>query len=180
MNLYEYNSWTYEVINKFNFVISSKQIWFFDDFPWNSFLHFSLSIISHSPFIQFYRLLYPLPDISLYGASYSPLDKRVKLWWSFYVFTIDFLQIRSNLKKPIKFQQSSWKGYKMDFKGFYICHTPYLRKSKAYDHDFWCTCVKWWYLQAFFSFLALFGGGWGEGGRRGGGVKGKNLAQNKK
>ena len=29
-------------------------------------------------------------------------------------------------------------------------HAPYLRNSKVYDHDFWCTCVKWWYLQAFF------------------------------
>ena len=27
---------------------------------------------------------------------------------------------------------------------------PYLRNSVAYDHDFWCTCVKWWYLQVFF------------------------------
>ena len=23
----------------------------------------------------------------------------------------------------------------------YICHTPYLRNSRAYDHDFCCTCV---------------------------------------
>ena len=32
----------------------------------------------------------------------------------------------------------------------YICHAPYLRNNIAYDHDFWYTCVKWWYLQAFF------------------------------
>ena len=24
----------------------------------------------------------------------------------------------------------------------YIYHAPYLRNSIAYDHDFWCTCVK--------------------------------------
>ena len=28
----------------------------------------------------------------------------------------------------------------------YIRHVPYLRNSKAYNHDFWYTCVKWWYL----------------------------------
>ena len=25
----------------------------------------------------------------------------------------------------------------------YIGHVPYLRNSIAYDHHFWCTCVKW-------------------------------------
>ena len=24
----------------------------------------------------------------------------------------------------------------------YICHVPFLRNSKAYDHDFWDTGVK--------------------------------------
>ena len=24
---------------------------------------------------------------------------------------------------------------------------PYIRNSIAYDHDFWYTCVKWWYHQ---------------------------------
>ena len=31
-----------------------------------------------------------------------------------------------------------------------IHHVPYLRNSMAYDHDFWYTCVKWWYLRCFF------------------------------
>ena len=38
----------------------------------------------------------------------------------------------------------------------YICHLPYLRKSVAYDHDFWYTCVKWWYISAFFPFFWNF------------------------
>ena len=38
----------------------------------------------------------------------------------------------------------------------YAQHTPYLRNSIAYDHDFWYTCVKWWYLQVFFSFFWHF------------------------
>ena len=38
----------------------------------------------------------------------------------------------------------------------YICHVPYLRNSKAYNHDFWYTCVKWWYVQALFSFFWSF------------------------
>ena len=44
----------------------------------------------------------------------------------------------------------------------YIQNMPYLRNSKAYDHDFWYTwydhdfgdtCIKWWCLQAFHSFF---------------------------
>ena len=52
-----------------------------------------------------------------------------------------------------------------------VCHTPYLRNSKAFDHDFWYTCVKWRYLQGvFFSFFLKFWffgllGGGGHGGR---------------
>ena len=38
----------------------------------------------------------------------------------------------------------------------YMCHVSYLRNSKAYDHDFWYTCVKWRYLQVFFLFFEIF------------------------
>ena len=31
---------------------------------------------------------------------------------------------------------------------------PYLRNNIAYDHDVWYTCVKWWYLQAFYFFIS--------------------------
>ena len=40
---------------------------------------------------------------------------------------------------------------------------PYVRNSIAYDHDFWYTCVKWWYLLVFFS--SFFFWCW-EGGNR--------------
>ena len=46
------------------------------------------------------------------------------------------------------------------WKNNYVCHMPHLRKSIAYDHDFWYTVVKWWYLQAFFfhfPFIGLLG-----------------------
>ena len=33
----------------------------------------------------------------------------------------------------------------------YIHHVPYLKNNIAYNHDFWYTSVKWWYLQDFFS-----------------------------
>ena len=37
----------------------------------------------------------------------------------------------------------------------YMCHVPYLR-NRAYDHDFWYTCVKWWYLQQiYFHFFKI-------------------------
>ena len=51
----------------------------------------------------------------------------------------------------------------------YIHHVPYLRNSKAYDHDFWHTFVKWWYLQDFFKFFQNFSG-----------VKGQQITQNDK
>ena len=38
----------------------------------------------------------------------------------------------------------------------YICHAPHLRNSIAYDHDFWRTSVKWWYIQVFFHFFDIF------------------------
>ena len=41
-------------------------------------------------------------------------------------------------------------------KNNYICHTPYLRNSITYGHDFWYNCVKWWYLEAFFYFFEMF------------------------
>ena len=37
----------------------------------------------------------------------------------------------------------------------YICYTPYLRNSIAYNHNFWYTIVKW-YLQVFMSFFLNF------------------------
>ena len=38
----------------------------------------------------------------------------------------------------------------------YICHAPYLRNSIAYDHEFWYTCVKWWYFEVLFDFFDIF------------------------
>ena len=33
---------------------------------------------------------------------------------------------------------------------------PYLKNSIVYDHDFWDTCIKWWYRQAFCSFFLFW------------------------
>ena len=38
----------------------------------------------------------------------------------------------------------------------YICHVPYLRNSIAYDHDFWYTCVKWWYFHVCMCVFVFF------------------------
>ena len=38
----------------------------------------------------------------------------------------------------------------------YVPHVPYLRNSIAYNHDFWYSCVKWWYLQDFFFHFSFF------------------------
>ena len=55
-----------------------------------------------------------------------------------------------------------------------ICYTPYLRNCIAYDHDFWYTCVKLLYLQAFFQFFKIFIFWVVEG------VKGQKIVQNDK
>ena len=55
----------------------------------------------------------------------------------------------------------------------YIRHVPYLCNSIADDHDFWYTCVKWWYLLEFFHFWYFHF----QGVR---GVKGQKKAQDDK
>ena len=35
------------------------------------------------------------------------------------------------------------------------CHVPYLRNQTSSNHNFWYTCVKWWYLPAFFHFFEV-------------------------
>ena len=37
-----------------------------------------------------------------------------------------------------------------------ICHTSYLRNLTSSDQNIWYTCVKWWYLQVYFSFCKNF------------------------
>ena len=56
----------------------------------------------------------------------------------------------------------------------YIHHAPYLTKSIAYyDHDFWCTSVKWYLQVFFFSFLNFHFLGCLEGKRVKSSLKGK-------
>ena len=31
-----------------------------------------------------------------------------------------------------------------------VCRAPYLRNRTSSNHNFWYTCVNWWYLQVFF------------------------------
>ena len=38
----------------------------------------------------------------------------------------------------------------------YIRQAQYLRNSIPCDHNFWYTCVKWWYLQALFFIFSKF------------------------
>ena len=45
------------------------------------------------------------------------------------------------------------KGQKMAQNDKKFC--PYLRNRASYDCDFWCTFVKWWYLQQIFSFFRI-------------------------
>ena len=59
----------------------------------------------------------------------------------------------------------------------YVCDTPYLSKHISCDCVFYCTSLKWWHLQMFFSVFSKF---WFSGllGERG--VTGQKMAQNNK
>ena len=37
-----------------------------------------------------------------------------------------------------------------------VCCTPHLRNYTLHDCHLWCKCVKWWYLQVFFSILKFW------------------------
>ena len=71
-------------------------------------------------------------------------------WWYlqdffFFFFNFDFSGWKGSKRAK---NSPKWKNNN------YIRHTPpYHRNSN--DHDFWCTCAKWWYLQAFFHFFKI-------------------------
>ena len=108
-------------------------------FRWGTYLDMSLF-----PFLCPSVCPSGVPDIS--GTIHHLIiifGTRVK-WWYLQVFFSFFwffwLVGGKRAKKP-----------KMKNKNC-MCHVPYITNSVAYDHDFWYTCVKWWYLQVFFSF----------------------------
>ena len=59
-------------------------------------------------------------------------------WWYFQVYHFIF---QSWFFEP-KREKNGPKWIKKE-----NCQMPYLRNSIAYVHNFWCTYVKWWYLQ---------------------------------
>ena len=67
-----------------------------------------------------------------------------------------------------------WKGKKWPkITKHFVCLTSYLRNHISYDCDLWYTCVKWWYLQHFFSFFQNFDFWVFMAGALGGGERGK-------
>ena len=67
-------------------------------------------------------------------------------FWNF-----DFLGCRGGKKAK---NSPKWQKKKLKTKNNnYMCRVSYLRNSIAYDQYFLYTCVKWWYLQVFFSSL---------------------------
>ena len=108
---------------------------------------------------HFFRLSVPLsvrlsvrPSVrrAPYLRNHAPSDHNfwytdVK-WWYLQVFSFTFLKFWFFGALG---EERGKKWPKM--KNNYIRYVPYLRNSIAYDHDFWYTCVKWWYLQGYFS-----------------------------
>ena len=62
-----------------------------------------------------------------------------------------FVNMNSKVLGMVNFLQTFVVNFIIKSDNFpIICHVPYLRNMRAYDHDFWYTIVKWWYLQVFF------------------------------
>ena len=62
-----------------------------------------------------------------------------------YFFEISIFRANRRGGKRVKIAQNENNNY--------IRLAPHLWNSIADDHDFWYPCVRWWYLQSFFSFL---------------------------
>ena len=110
--------------------------------------------------------------ISLTGLYFrNHISYDLHLWYiCFYKRIISpgifFIFFKALIFKIIRGEVKGQKMVQSD-KNF-VCLTPDLRNCTSYDCDFWCTCVKWWYLQQIFSFfkILLFGAFRG--------IKGKN------
>ena len=69
-------------------------------------------------------------------------------WWNLQMFFSFFLNLGF-----AGCQGEGLKRQKMAQNDKKFCLTLYLRNCTSYDCGFWYTCVKWWYLQQFFSFF---------------------------
>ena len=70
----------------------------------------------------------------------------LRAWFSFF-WNFDFLDCYGSKRAKNKPKMKN---------NNYIHNMLYISNSIAYDHDFWYTCVKWYYLKVFFSFFWNF------------------------
>ena len=79
------------------------------------------------------------------------------------IFLIFFLNLIFQANREVKGQKIAQKW---EINNNYICYVLYLRNSIAYNHEFWYSCVKWWYLQGFFFSFSKYWFFWFLGGKR--------------
>ena len=86
---------------------------------------------------------------TIYQEQYIKKSYTCGKWWSLHMLFSFFL------KFSFFGLLVGWKGKKYPKlkNNNCICHVLYLRNSVTYDHDFWYSCVKKWYLQTFLSFF---------------------------
>ena len=94
-----------------------------------------LRFISQEPYIKWLSFMVHLCEMMISPGFFF------FIFWKFWFFR---LLVGNKVKKWPKMTKN------------YISCTLYLRNHTSYDCHLWYTCVKWWYLQAFFSFLQNF------------------------
>ena len=116
------------------------------------------------------------------------LLKNIKCFWTSIALKIHLLCLKSvslikvlELENVMDFSSTRFLSWAPT-----VCHffplsihlsvrcTPYLRNCISSDHNFWYTCVKWWYLWGFFYFTKS----WFSGLLEGEGVKGQKMIKN--
>ena len=70
-------------------------------------------------------------------------------WGKFQKLNLPFVKLGSNYVLKV----FMW-GTHLDM-SFFSTIPVYLRNLTSSGHNFWCTCVKWWYLQILFSFYLI-------------------------
>ena len=129
------------------------------------------------------------------GSFFAPLPhqqpekskfwKREKNYWKYHHFTLVYLngnhmmvsEIWSATDRIFRWGSHLYVSLFPSVRPFVcpsVSRAPYLSNSTSSNHNFWNTCVKWWYHEVFFSFLKIFIF-WAVIG-----VKGQKIAQNEK
>ena len=102
------------------------------------------------------------PKITKNCVSHSISQEAYIIWLWFLVHMCKMMASPDTIFIFVKFWFFGLIGYKKGKKSpkmtnNFACLTLYTRNCALHDCGFWCTCVKWWYLQQFFFKFWFFG-----------------------